>query len=332
MTRITWTPLHNTMLRRVSHKKPSYHTHSDSKLLFPHFKKLELSDRETIESFVSEYPPYSDFNFTSLWSYNVHDEAEFSFLNDNLVVKFHDYITGEPFYTFIGENKPVETVETLLKSAQENGLAHKLKLIPEVVAKALANYKHNFSIVEDHANHDYVYSVKDHAELKGRLFQDKRQLVNHFTKNYPDHKVSFLDVREWGAREEVVKLFLTWEEIKHASKEETEHEFRAVNRILDAAQHLNLQTIGIYVNNNLIAFSISNVCQGNHAVAHFEKVHKDFKGASAVIRHEVAKHMQKKNVEFINYEQDLGIEGLRKAKQYWNPTHFLKKYTISSLT
>ncbi len=300
--------------------------------VFPAFKKLELSDRSVIEEFVSKFPPYSDFNFVSLWSYNVKEEAEFCFLHDNLVIKFHDYITGEPFYTFLGENNLFKTVELLLQKATDEKISKSLKLVPEFVVHKLNEDIHHFDIHEDNNNHDYMFSVQQHAELKGKIFQDKRQLVNHFRKNYPEHNVKILNIAEVNIRTEIEELFITWEENKNSNKADTEHEFTAIKRMFESAHHFDLQTVGLYVNEKMVAFSVSNVSHSNQAVAHFEKVNTEYKGASAMIRYVVAKHLQTLGIDTINYEQDLGIEGLRKAKQYWNPTHFLKKFIITHST
>lgn len=71
---------------------------------FPQFKELELEDKEEIEKFTSKYPPYSDFNFVSMWSWDVRGDMRVSKLNNNLVVRFTDYLTGSPFFSFLGDN------------------------------------------------------------------------------------------------------------------------------------------------------------------------------------------------------------------------------------
>ena len=89
---------------------------------FPQFKPIELSDKQEVEKITSQYPPYSDFNFVSMWSWDIKGEMRLSMLNGNLVVKFNDYITGEPFYSFLGKNKLNETAEILLNLSKEEKL------------------------------------------------------------------------------------------------------------------------------------------------------------------------------------------------------------------
>src|SRR3989344_9175835 len=94
---------------------------------FPQFKNLELSDKKDVEKFTSQFPPYSDFNFVSMWSWDVKGEMRLSTLNDNLVVRFTDYLTGKPFYSFLGNNKVNETAQTLINLSKKEGLKPELR-------------------------------------------------------------------------------------------------------------------------------------------------------------------------------------------------------------
>src|SRR4051794_25871812 len=104
---------------------------------FPDFKPLEISDQYEIEQWVKGFPPYSDFNFVSLWSWNTSGDFEVSWLNDNLVVLFGDYGTGERFLSFLGVNQASETVDALLSYARRRGIVEELRLLPELAARAL---------------------------------------------------------------------------------------------------------------------------------------------------------------------------------------------------
>ncbi len=98
---------------------------------FPNFKKLELTDKEDVEKITSKFPPYSDFNFISMWSWDTKGEMRISQLNNNFVVRFTDYLTGEPFYSFLGDNKVNETAEALLELSKKEKVMPKLQLLPE---------------------------------------------------------------------------------------------------------------------------------------------------------------------------------------------------------
>src|SRR3989344_4097549 len=100
---------------------------------FPKFKKLELSDKDDVEKFTSKFPPYSDFNFYSMWGWDIHNNIKLSRLNDNLVVLFKDYISDDSFLSFIGSKKVIETTHQLISFSKKNYKKNFLKLVPEEV-------------------------------------------------------------------------------------------------------------------------------------------------------------------------------------------------------
>src|SRR3989344_6982684 len=121
---------------------------------FPKFKPLELSDKQDIEKITNKFPPYSDFNFVSMWSWDIKDEMRVSQFYGNLVVRFTDYLTGVPFYSFLGDNKVNETAEALLKLSKNEGLKPELRLVPESSINRLHNQQ--FNILEDRDHFDYI--------------------------------------------------------------------------------------------------------------------------------------------------------------------------------
>jgi hypothetical protein len=85
----------------------------------PEFKPLELADRAAVEAVVHSFPPYSDFSFTNLYAW----EAQVSSLHGNLAVRFADYISGAPFFSFIGRHRVAETAMQLLDLAKQDAIA-----------------------------------------------------------------------------------------------------------------------------------------------------------------------------------------------------------------
>lgn len=81
-------------MTKFSNRVKRGHSHYYMISEFPQFKKLELADKKDIEKFTSKFPPYSDFNFVSMWSWDIRGEMRVSQLNGNLVVRFTDYLTG----------------------------------------------------------------------------------------------------------------------------------------------------------------------------------------------------------------------------------------------
>lgn len=296
---------------------------------YPKFKKLKFTDKNDINKFTKKYTPSSDYNFAGLWSYNTNENIEISILNGNLVMKSFDYITLEPFYSFIGTTNSIQTAEELIKNAKKNNISPVLKLILDETIKSMPK-NNNFIIKEDVDNHDYVLSVKDLSEFKGKKYYDKRNLVNRFKKCYPNHTVKELDLKSANAKKQILNIFYDWEKTRKKQREETKHELIALKRLIDKQSYLNLRSLGIFIDSKLISFTIKELLHDNYSIIHFEKNNIEFDGVSSFLRQESAKYLASLGYEYINFEQDLGIEGLRKAKKLWRPVFFVKKYTISS--
>lgn len=297
---------------------------------FPQFKALELIDRAEIEHYSKLFPPYSDFNFTSLFTWNTEEKIQISILNNNLVIKFLDYTSDDVFYSFIGDNKVVETAQMLLNHAKEIGIVTDLLLIPEHIIKHEKNIYDHFAVEEDQASFDYVHSVFDLAHLTDRKYYSKLKHLKNFRKLYPGYSVKMLNLREEKEKEDMLELFLRWEKGKNKKKEETYRELKAIKRAINTSKDLGIETIGLYHEGELISFGISEIVHDDHAIFHYAKADPNYKGVYTELYHQVAKYLHQKGVKYLNIEQDLGIEGLRIAKQQWHPVSFLKKYTLSS--
>ena len=125
---------------------------------FPNCKKISLEDKKNVETYLSNFPPYSDFNFLSMWSYNTQNDVEIATLHNNLVVRLRDYITQEPFYYFLGNNNVSESIEILLAHSEKEHLMPKLKLVPEESIRKDLGKLDKYNITQDRDHFDYILS------------------------------------------------------------------------------------------------------------------------------------------------------------------------------
>ncbi len=296
---------------------------------FPQFKKLEITDKREIENHNKLFPPYSDFNFASLWSYDTDQKIEISWLLGNLVIRFQDYITDELFYSFLGNSSIIETSNILLQHAAENGLTPILKLIPEHSLKNIRSLQNHFIITEDRANFDYIHSIEELVNLKGKKFHYKRRHLKNFHKYNQDIRIEKLNFNENLIKSHILTVFLDWEKAKNKKREETKRELEAIERLIDKGHEFALITIGIYQQDRLVGFAIGETVHDNYSVFHFLKANPLYKGVFTALYNLLASELHTKGIQYINCEQDLGIETLMQAKQEWRPTGFLKKYIIA---
>lgn len=297
---------------------------------FPKFKQLELSDRKDIESRTQDYPPYSDFNFISMWTWDTRGEVRVSQYKKNLVVRFNDYIDERPFYSFLGSSDVSETAIALLDLSQEEKLEPVLRLIPEVTAKNLD--ENLFVKNEDRANFDYIYDLHKISELKGKSFETKRNQINRFTKRHSNISSKILDLSHVDTRSDLIKLSKVWKNHKlKLDKPDEELDFNelvALKRAFYIEDDPSIIGIGVYSDQEMVAFSIDQISDLGHSVAHFAKANRRYVGIYDYLMRESAKVLLKKGCMLLNYEQDLGLSALRHAKSSYRPVAFLRKYVV----
>lgn len=297
--------------------------------LFPTVKRVTISDQETITRIVKKYPPYSDFNFVSLFTYNTTDEVMFSILHDNLIIQFSDYITHTPFLSFLGENNIDETITMLLVYAKQQGITEKLGLIPEFIVTHPLLTQKNYVIAEDTDNTDYVLSVAELATLKSKKYDNKRHLINRFLHETPQYTIIPLDLTDIVTQSQMSHLFHIWAEQTNKTEEEYIYEQTLIHRLIASAHAFSLISLGLYTNNRLIGYAIAEQVNTTDAIFHFVKGNYLYKGVFEMLYMSLAKILQEKGCIYLNIEQDLGISGLKHTKQQWNPVFLLKKYTIT---
>ena len=294
---------------------------------FPEFKKLELSDKDEIESFTKKFPPYSDFNFVSMWSWDTRGRVNLSILNNNLVVRFNDYLSKEPFYSFIGQNESDKTIDTLTDFSMKKGLGSKLKLVPNEILEL--QISKNFISIPDQDNFDYIYNIKDFYACEGQKYETQRNQINRFEKKYLNTSVKIFESFNF-IRDDILKLEFQWKVAKIQQDRILEfiNESEALSRILKL-DFTNFVTICIFSDEKLIAFCISELIPNSkYAIAHFAKADVSFSGIYSFLLHETCSALIKQDKEYLNYEQDLGIEYLRNSKTSFRPFGFLKKLSI----
>lgn len=299
---------------------------------FPKFKHLDLEDQAEIDQFTRQFPPYSDFNFVSLFCYDTAGDCQISFLNGNLVVRFRDYVTLEPFYSFLGETKISDTVERLMSMAEAQKIAPSLRLVPESCVRAAPDdLKESFTISEDPDSADYIIDAASLVGLMSGLWKRKRKAANRFKRANPHHMLARLDLEDAETQAQIKRLFHTWAEKREKTQEETQNEFKAIERLLQHARQFRLVSLGAFLDGRLEGFTFNEVVHDGHYMGHFGKTNPDCVGLSVVLESETARVMQSLGCKFMNYQQDLGLDGLKRHKSSWHPTTHLKKYSLHQM-
>jgi uncharacterized protein len=299
---------------------------------FPHFAYLDATHQANLSAIAGTNHPFSDYNFISLWSWDHQNKLKVSTLNDNLVIRFQDYLDPSVhFYSFFGTNMVEKTATVLLCHSKLEGV-HELRLVPQFVIEHITDSS-RFVVTEDRDNFDYIVGIDTMVELKNGENEKKRWSLNQFLKNHADKLlVRELDIKDADTTKQMLSLATKWS-VQTSTEESYENgEGQAIKKILENHHQIStekLHLVGLYLDDELKAFSMTEVLENGFAIGHYKKTDRTYRGLGVALDHYTAKSLRDKGVSYLNHEQDLGIEGLRKAKLASHPLYFLKKYIIA---
>ncbi|CEO05511.1 DUF2156 domain-containing protein [Paraclostridium sordellii] len=201
----------------------------------------------------------------------------------------------------------------------------------EVVELLQKDYPGRFEYIEERDYFDYVYDAESLRTLKGRKNQKKRNHLNYFIKEY-EGRVEYkkLDKENFDDCITLLKAWTVNKEENGDKEEGIDDEFVAIKKIFDHYDVLreDVKISGIYIDNKLEAFTIGEKINEHMAVIHIEKANPEIRGLYPYINQQFLVN-EFPDVEFVNREEDLGLEGLRKAKLSYHPCKFVEKYTVT---
>jgi len=225
----------------------------------------------------------------------------------------------------IGNNRVDEALGQLLE------ITDKLKLIPEAVVTSIRNPEH-FQITEDVDNFDYVYSLDDLTNLRGQSYRGQRKKIHRFRDQFADiYEVRDIDFSDPKTQERILETFAWWASDRGRTHEDVSNEHQAIRRLLSNSSKLHLTGSEIFINNKAAGFSIHEILNGEYTVCHFHKTILKFVGIDVFLTIYAAKELSQRGYKLENWEQDLGIAGLRELKLSYKPTKMLKKYQIQRM-
>jgi len=200
----------------------------------------------------------------------------------------------------------------------------------EVVDFLKENYPGKFNYIEERDLFDYVYDGASMRELKGRKNVKKRNHINYFKKEYEGrYEYRLLDEKDFNACLELVQEWTSNKEENNAVDEEMEEEFIGIKKLFENYSILKdkLKIAGIFIDGKLEAFTMGEYINPSMALIHIEKANPVIRGLYPFINQQFLVR-EFSDAEFVNREEDLGIEGLRKAKLSYHPVRFVEKYTV----
>lgn len=290
------------------------------------FQPISLECRGDLLPYLQSGEPYgSEASFANLYLW---EQQYFAVLDGYLLLRsrFGDRtLYHYPIGT--GDVRPV--IEAILADAAETGVDCILVGLRESDARELETQLPNrFAIVEDRDSFDYVYGIDDLADLAGKKYHAKRNHVSRFEREYPNAALHPLSAQTLPAvRRMLDDWYRTYEE-QQGFFESTKWEKNALQKALLDFEALQMEGLVLTCEDRAVALTLGSRISPDCVDVHFEKADLTVSGAYPAINRAFARHIREKypDVRFLNREEDMGLLGLRKAKESYYPHRMFKKY------
>lgn len=241
---------------------------------------------------------------------------------------FFSHFNGRSVYPYpIGPGDKRAVLEEILEDARERGIPCRLTNMTEGDRQELEGWFPGlFQYRSDRGSFDYVYDIGDLAELKGRKFQKKRNHLNRFRQEHPEGTVEPLTKENLGAAQAMVS---DWYVFRREADPQGDYllESIAMTRAFQNFEALEMEGLALKDGEKILAVTMGSRLSPDTFDIHFEKAREDVEGAYAAINQAFARYLREKYPElrYLNREDDMGLEGLRKAKLSYNPHHLVEK-------
>ena len=298
-------------------------------------KEIKLEDKELFNSYFHKYPPQtSEFTFTNLYMWRNFYSFNFMEWKDHLLLFSRNIFEAKKtpasankkalyFFPPIGPN-PAEIIISLFENLKEV----EFHRVPERISDDIRNHNKfsslGIDILEDRDNWDYIYEAENLRNLPGNRYRQNRRWLNKFLENY-NYDFKILTENEI---ELCKKLQLEWCILRQCEDdEELKEEELAIYDALDNFSALGFQGALICVDDKCAAYTFGEMLNPDTMVIHVEKAHMDYEGAYQAINNLFLKNSVE-GVIYVNREQDLGVPGLRRAKESYKPIRMEKKSIV----
>lgn len=291
------------------------------------FRNIKITDKEAVERYTAMAPSYlCEHCFVDLFIWWDHYNTEVCFTDDFLFVRCVSFPDKVPMYLApIGKGDLRAAVYAIREDAAARGIPFQMVSIAEEQLAAFQQAigdEYDFGWSEDSA--DYIYLSEKLSTLSGKKLQSKRNMVNRFKAAY-EGRWRYVDITAENVKE-AYQYHIEWCSQHGCSKNDSfVGETCAVKLALDHFDALQLRGGMLYLDDKVIAYTLGCKVREDLFVVQIEKANPDLDGAYQMINQQfvLANCM---DVLFVNREEDLGLEGLRKAKQSYRPERLGKKY------
>ncbi len=310
------------------------------------FKDIRTADKDLIQRFtIWNERQNCDLSFANLISWRFLYNTQFAIVDDYLVFRFY---AGHHLAYMMPIPKPKQQEDGSFKVEPCDECSLKvidamrddsLSMGHPFLMMGVCNYMvdiiegkfpDRFVFEPDRDRSDYIYEREKLIHLSGKKLQSKRNHINKFKSLYPGYEYKEL-TKEFIPQ--CIELERQWRKISKddADTEDLDEglseELRSMTRAFNRWEELDLRGGTIWVDGKLVAFTFGCPINHNTFDVCVEKADVNYEGSFTIINQEFVKHLPE-HYYYINREEDMGDEGLRRAKLSYRPDILLEKNVV----
>lgn len=287
------------------------------------FHTPTIADKKWIDEKAAEAGcPSCEYTFGNIFSYTAKMDIKVAEVFGCLVTRC--IFDGQLMYCYpIGNGDRKKAVEAVVRDSENFNCEFCFFGLTREFAEELENnFSGKFDIKFDRGGSDYLYNSEDLINLKGKKYQPKRNHISFFEKNY-DWKYERINKDNI---QECIKMNEKWlEESLSEYKEDLEYELDIIKLAFENYDALDFVGGLLRVDGEVVAYTMGEKMNHNTFCVHFEKAFSYLRGAYPMINREFCKR-ELSDYKYIDREDDVGAENLRKAKLSYHPAIIREEY------
>lgn len=300
--------------------------------IYPNFRKF--TDRDFIpyyNIYIKWFAPYADISPVNLLSwFDIDGSLEISRLDDAVILCYDNPFENLTKNYIILEPKVSIAHIDAIYSLGTEAVPVSLKEQPATLYQDIPDNS-PFIFTENRDSFEYIFSTYEQSVLHGNSFSRQRRRIGLYERQ---HERSLIEVnyRETVAAQDkalMINIINSWKLTAEVTDDRENREFEALLQAIQTSDlFIERKCLFLYINGKAVAFSLFSLYGDTANVAHI-KVDYTIKYTFDYVTYLLARELNKRNIDFMNFEQDLGIPGLRDHKTRMRPVKMLKKIDIT---
>ncbi len=287
------------------------------------FHSVDISDIDYVRSFLKcRKSPGCEYSFGNIFAYKANMKIMIADIKDFLVIKC--IVGNNNLYLYpVGCSDVKPVLEEIVEDAEFSGGKSCVTGMTKQEAEHFELvFDGKYKPYADRDIFDYVYNSQDLINLSGKKYQPKRNHISFFMRNnnWKYEKITRDNIPE------CIEMNKAWiESYDPEFRSRLNEEFNIIKLVFDNYETLGFTGGLIRADGKVIAYTMGERLGEKTFCTHFEKAFSDIRGAYPVINQQFAEN-ELSGYKYINREDDVGLENLRKAKLSYHPAFLLEKY------